>query len=151
MKLAGKDYVVVDVLAAGGGGVGVLDAAEVADERQTQLDQHRVLLVAIDRIGGQGFRNQFQYAREGVLRVRRRARENVVDEHVQEAQLGSTHLLVARVILLDGKSVAHEDLQNRRQENAVLRGTTTQSTTPLPLHKQRDQFVIDDAKLLQFQ
>lgn len=151
MKLAGNDYVVVDVLAAGRGGVRVLDAAEVADERQTQLDQHRVLLVAIDRIGGQRLRNQLQYAREGVLGVKRREKGDIGDKHVQEAQFGSTHLLVAGVVLLYGKRIAHKNLQNRQQENGVLGGATPQSITPLPLYKQRDQFVIYNTKLFQFQ
>lgn len=151
MRLEGNDYVVVDVLAAGRGGVRVLDAAEVADERQAQLDQHRVLLVAIDRIGRQRLRNQLQHAREGVLEVKRRAKGDVGDKHVQEAQFSSTHLLVAGVVFLYGKRIAHKNLQNRQQENSVLGGATPQSTASLPLYKQRDQLVIYNAKLFQFQ
>lgn len=129
----------------------VLNAAQVADEGQEHLDEHGVALVAINGIGGQCLRYQLHETGKDVLCVTPSNNRNVVDEHVQKAELRASHLLVARIILSYRKCIAHEDLQNGGQQKRILRRTTRQCQEAVPLHKQRNEFVVYDAELLQFQ
>ena len=93
----------------------VLNAAQVANEGQEHLDEHGVALVAINGIGGQCLRYQLHETGKDILHMMPSQDRNVVDEHIQEAELRASHLLVTRIILSYRKCIAHEDLQNGGQ------------------------------------